>query len=161
MIYLPLLSWSCTYKAYSHLYSSTDVAFNVTIICTAMLSTTASSTIFFSWKTTASIIGQVKSYILDPWNYFCSMGTGISVRCEELLKGNGISDDDDDDVDISTGDCGYQKRPIASKIFRNIRNGSKKIVKKFQTKIQPATWSKYSLKNTKKSKKSKILRLRT
>ena len=91
MIYLPLLSWSCTYKAYSHLYSSTDVAFNVTIICTAMLSTTASSTIFFSWKTTASIIGQVKSYILDPWNYFCSMGTGISVRCEELLKGNGIS----------------------------------------------------------------------
>ena len=49
-------------------------------------------------------------------------------------------------------------RPIDLKIFSNILYGSKKIVKNFQSKKQPATWSKYVLKNTKKSKKSKILR---
>ena len=51
-----------------------------------------------------------------------------------------------------------KNRPIDSKFFLFILHGSKKIVKKFQTKIQPATWPKYSLKNTKKSKKSKISR---
>ena len=65
---------------------------------------------------------------------------------------------DDDDDDISTGDCGYQKRPIALKIFRNILHGSKKIVNFFRTKIQSATRSKYSLKNTKNSKESKFIR---
>ena len=49
-------------------------------------------------------------------------------------------------------------RPIDLKIFSNILYGSKKIVKNFQSKKQPATWSKYVLKNTKKSKKSKISR---
>ena len=53
-----------------------------------------------------------------------------------------------------------KNRPIDSKFFLFILRGSKKIVKKFQTKIQSATWSKYTLKNTKKSKKSKILRFR-
>ena len=40
--------------------------------------------------------------------------------------------------------------------FLFILHGSKKIVKNFQAKIQSATWSKYTLKNTKKLKKSKI-----
>ena len=62
--------------------------------------------------------------------------------------------DDDDDVDISTGDCGYRKHPIDSKIFRN----NQKIVNFFQTQIQSATWSKYILKNAKIKKKTKILR---
>ena len=44
--------------------------------------------------------------------------------------------------------------------FLFILHGPKKIVKNFRTKIQSATWSKYTLKNTKKSKKSKILRFR-
>merc|ERR1711963_45303 len=51
-----------------------------------------------------------------------------------------------------------KNRPIDFKVFLFILRGSKKIVKIFQTKIQPATWSKYTLKNTKNSKKSKILR---
>ena len=53
--------------------------------------------------------------------------------------------------------CRLQYRPLGSKIFLFILHGSKKIVKNFQTKIQSGTWSKYVLKNTKKSKKSKIL----
>ena len=54
-----------------------------------------------------------------------------------------------------------KNRPIDSKFFLFILRGSKKIVKKIQTKIQSATWSKYTLKNTKNSKKSKILRLQS
>ena len=54
--------------------------------------------------------------------------------------------------------CSLQYRPMGSKIFLFILHGSKKIVKNFQTKIQSGTWSKYTLKNTKNSKKSKILR---
>ena len=68
--------------------------------------------------------------------------------------------DDDDDVDISTGDCGYRKHPINSKIFCNNLHGSKKIVKIFQSKKQPATWPKYVFKNTKNLKKSKFIRKR-
>ena len=47
--------------------------------------------------------------------------------------------------------CHLQYRPMGSKIFLFILHGSKKIVKKFQTKIQSGTWSKYTLKNTKNS----------
>ena len=54
--------------------------------------------------------------------------------------------------------CHLQYRPMGSKFFLFILHGSKKIVKNFQAKIQSGTWPKYSLKNTKNSKKSKILR---
>ena len=46
----------------------------------------------------------------------------------------------------------------ARNFFLFILHGSKKIVKKFQAKIQSGTWPKYSLKNKKFKKKSKILR---
>ena len=49
-----------------------------------------------------------------------------------------------------------QYRLMGSKIFLFILHGSKKIVKNFQTKIQPATWPKYTLKNTKNSKSPKF-----
>ena len=54
--------------------------------------------------------------------------------------------------------CHLQYRSMGSKKNLFILHGSKKIVKKFQAKIQSGTWPKYSLKNTKNSKKSKILR---
>ena len=77
---------------------------------------------------------------------------GDEEDCDEDGGVDDDHDDDGDDDDISTGDCGYKKRLTVLKIFCNILHGPKKIVNFFQTQIQSATWSKYTLKIRKNPK---------